>query len=93
MLGRSLLAMPPGVEITDLDAFRESLRRGEGVVVIADPGRPEPIAHVTACRWLTEENFATKVLEFGNRNGRYLWFATFPDAQRELGARRCGHCG
>jgi hypothetical protein len=93
MLGRSLLTMPPAVEITDLDAFRDRLRSGDGVVVIADPGRPEPIAHVTTCRWLTEENFATKVLEFGNRNGRYIWFATLADAQRQLGARRCGHCG
>ena len=52
-----------------------------------------PIAHVPACRHVTEGQFALKMIEMDGKNGRYWWFEQFADAQRELGARRCAHCG
>jgi hypothetical protein len=63
------------------------------VIVIFDRVRDAPIAHVSACRHVTEDGFVLKMIEMDGKYGRYWWFERFPDAQRELSARRCAHCG
>jgi hypothetical protein len=80
-------------QIWDVDDFRRRKLGGHGVIVIFDRVRDAPIAHVPACRYVTENRFALKMIEMDGKNGRYWWFERFADAQRELGARRCAHCG
>src|SRR5687767_9278860 len=80
-------------QIWDVEDFRSRNRGGYGVIVIFDRVRDAPIAHVPACRHVTEDRVALKMIEMDGKNGRYWWFERFGDAQRELGARRCAHCG
>jgi len=80
-------------QIWDVDDFRRRKPGGYGAIVIFDRVRDAPIAHVPACRHVTEDRFVLKMIEIEGKYGRYWWFERFPDAQRELGARRCAHCG
>lgn len=80
-------------QIWDADEFRERKHGATGVLVIFDRVRDAPIAHVPACRYVTEERFRQKMLEMDGKNGRYWWFERLSEAEARLGARRCGHCG
>jgi hypothetical protein len=80
-------------QLWDVDDFRQRKHDGHGVIVIFDRVRDAPIAHVPACRHVTEDRFAVKMIEMDGKNGRYWWFERFSDAQRDLGARRGVHCG
>ena len=80
-------------QIWDIEEFRERKFRSDGVIVIFDRVRDAPIAHVPACRHVTEVRFREKMIEMDGKNGRYWWFDRFSTAQARLGARRCSHCG
>lgn len=80
-------------QIWELEEFRRRQQAGSGVLVIWDRVRDAPVAHQPQCVHLTEGRFVEKMLEMGGKNGRYWWFDRFADAERSLGARRCGHCG
>lgn len=80
-------------QIWDVEEFRERKLGDAGVIVIFDRVRDAPIAHVPGCRFVTEERFEQKMIEMDGKNGRYWWFERFGDAEAQLGARRCAHCG
>lgn len=80
-------------QIWDADEFRERKHGATGVIVIFDRVRDAPVAHMPACRDVTEERFRQKMLEMDGKNGRYWWFERFSDAEARLGASRCAHCG
>ncbi|MCU1530373.1 MAG: hypothetical protein JWP75_4136 [Frondihabitans sp.] len=79
-------------EVRSVEAFRDVRQRGQGVIVIADVARDEPIAHKPSCWTLTDDHFVKKVVEMGGKNGRYYHFPHLALAQSTIGARPCRHC-
>jgi hypothetical protein len=81
------------IEIDSVDAFREIVRAGAGVIVINDPRRRVGVAHSVRCDHVREARFVEKVLL--NRNGAYYWGPDVATVAPSLGRQvsPCKICG
>jgi hypothetical protein len=80
-------------EIKTVEEFRRVADQADGVVVITDTPTSVINANKPTYRYVTEDNFTTKVINGRNATGRYFLFLRYDDAARETGAAWCGSCG
>jgi hypothetical protein len=79
-------------EIRTVEEFEAMRALGRGVLVITDTPTDKVTAHRPGCRSVRPQDFAAKVIDNQNHNGRYYYFLRRDDAERDLDAVMCRVC-
>lgn len=82
---------PNAVQITTLSEFSSYKKAKEGFIVVTDTANGDSI-HRCWCKWLKDDYFYKKVIENGNKNGRYFWYDSYEDASSNFQLRECKTC-
>jgi hypothetical protein len=78
-------------EVKGYLVLRELKNSGDGYFVITDSANGNRI-HDVKCSFVTEENFATKVLKNRSKNGHYYWIDSVAEGISRFQAQPCKHC-